>query len=230
LTPKYLYLGIDLLSFTVPFLFTFFRKANFSRAWKYALPAIAGTAFIFIAWNCLFTYWGIWGFNSRYTIGKNLFGLPVEDILFFFSIPFACLFTYFALNQLIEKDYLSPYQELISSIVIVVLLVFGGFYMHHLYTGSVFLFTGLFLAFVWLKLRVRFMGRLYFCFIALLIPFLILNGILTGSFIEEPVVWYNNTENMGLRIGTIPLEDVVYAFLMLLLCVTISEKLEESGY
>lgn len=228
--PKYLYLGIDLLSFTLPFVFSFYPKANFSRAWKYALPAIAGTAIIFVAWNSLFTYLGIWGFNPHYTIGKNLLGLPVEDILFFFCIPHACLFTYFALNKLVEKDYLSPYQELISSIVIVVLLVFGGFYMHHLYTSSVFLFTGLFLAFVWLKLRVRFMGRLYFCFLTLLIPFLIFKGILTGSFIGEPVIWYNNTENVGLRIGTIPLEDVVYAFLVLLLSVTISEKLEERGY
>jgi lycopene cyclase domain-containing protein len=48
-----------------------------------------------------------------------------------------------------------------------------------------------------------------------LIPFFIVNGILTGSFIEGEVVWYNNNENLGIRILTIPIEDIVYAFNML---------------
>jgi lycopene cyclase domain-containing protein len=50
----------------------------------------------------------------------------------------------------------------------------------------------------------------------MLIPFFIVNGILTGSFIEDQVVWYNNDENLGIRIGTVPIEDSVYAFTMIL--------------
>ena len=87
--------------------------------------------------------------------------------------------------------------------------------------------TGLFLAFIMLKLRTRFMGRFYFAFAFILIPFFIVNGILTGSFIDEPVIWYNNKENLGIRLGTIPLEDVFYGMLMVLIPVTIAETLEE---
>ena len=43
------------------------------------------------------------------------------------------------------------------------------------------------------------------------------NGLLTGSLIENQVVWYNNNENLSFRLGTIPVEDVFYALLMLLL-------------
>ncbi|HET9486859.1 MAG TPA: lycopene cyclase domain-containing protein, partial [Chryseosolibacter sp.] len=75
-----------------------------------------------------------------------------------------------------------------------------------------------------------FMGRFYFAFGVILIPFFIVNGILTGSFIDEPVVWYNNTENLGIRLGTVPLEDVVYGMLMLLVPITIWEKWEEWAY
>lgn len=33
--------------------------------------------------------------------------------------------------------------------------------------------------------------------------------------IETPIVWYNNEENLGIRLATIPIEDSVYAFTML---------------
>ena len=182
---------------------------------------------MFITWDALFTKLGVWGFNPRYTMGIDVFGLPVEEILFFFCIPYACLFTYFALNNLIEKDHLLPFHEIISSLLIILLLVFGSYFIDRLYTGTTFILTGFFLAFLLLKLRARFMGRFYLAFAVLVIPFLIVNGVLTGSFIEEPVVWYNNEENMGIRLGTIPPEDLVYAMLMILLSVTIWEKLED---
>jgi len=37
-----------------------------------------------------------------------------------------------------------------------------------------------------------------------LIPFIIVNGILTGTGIEGEAVLYNDAENLGLRMGTIP--------------------------
>lgn len=185
------------------------------------------TAIPFIIWDVIFTASGVRGFNPKYISGIFLLNLPIEEILFFFCIPYASIFTYFALNHLIEKDHLFPHQELISSLLIFLLLLFGGYYMNNLYTGVTFMLTGLFLAFIMLKLRTRFMGRFYFAFVFILIPFFIVNGILTGSFIDEPVVWYNDKENLGIRLGTIPLEDVFYGMLMVLVPVTIAEKLEE---
>ena len=224
---KYLYLWINILSFIVPFIFSFYPKANFSKKWRYVIPAILITAIVFIAWDAVFTSLDVWGFNPRYVSGIYFFGLPLEEILFFLCIPYACLFTYFALSHIVEKDHLFPHQELISSALIILLLVFGSYHLDKLYTAVTFIFTGLFLSLVMLKLRVRFMGRFYFAFALLLIPFFIVNGILTGAITEEPVVWYNNAENIGIRIGTIPLEDAVYALLMILMPITIWEKAEE---
>ena len=87
----------------------------------------------------LFTHAGVWGFNSRYTVGANVAGLPLEEILFFFCIPYASLFTYFALNYLIGKDHLFPHQELITSLLIIVLLIAGLYNIHKAYTATTFL-------------------------------------------------------------------------------------------
>ena len=57
-------------------------------------------------------------------------------------------------------------------------------------------------------------------------PFLIINGILTGAATPEPVVWYNNTENIGIRLYTIPIEDTIYALTCLLLPITVMEWIQ----
>ena len=52
-----------------------------------------------------------------------------------------------------------------------------------------------------------------------------MNGILTGTGLEREVVWYDNAENLGLRILTIPVEDVFYGMLMVGLVVSVYEGL-----
>jgi lycopene cyclase domain-containing protein len=50
--------------------------------------------------------------------------------------------------------------------------------------------------------------------------------VLTGSFIESEVVWYNNEENLGIRFFTIPVEDFAYGFSMIFLSLMLRDKLK----
>ncbi|RZV65666.1 MAG: lycopene cyclase domain-containing protein, partial [Flavobacteriaceae bacterium] len=67
----------------------------------------------------------------------------------------------------------------------------------------------------------------YVTFLVMLIPFFIVNGILTGSFIEDQVVWYSDSEIIGIRLFTIPIEDTVYAFTMILTNLVLVEYLQK---
>ena len=67
--------------------------------------------------------------------------------------------------------------------------------------------------------------RYYLTFCVILIPFFLVNSVLTGSFIAEPVVWYNNAQNLGIRIGTVPVEDISYAFSLILLNLIVISRL-----
>ena len=223
---RYLYLALNVGSISFPLLFSFYPKANFSKEWKYLFPALLSTALVFIVWDEWFTQLGVWGFNPRYLTGIYLGSLPLEEVMFFVFIPYACLFIYFSASYLSKRDYLVSLHQPITISLIAFLVVIGILYYNHWYTCVTFFSLALFLSLHQWYWKSTYMGRFYFSYLFVLIPFFIVNGILTGSFIDQEVVWYNNQENLGIRIGTIPLDDFFYNMLMLLMVTSIYEGLK----
>jgi lycopene cyclase domain-containing protein len=213
---KYTYLLVDLGCLLVPFIASFHPRTDFYRQWRFfLLPCIAVAAF-FLAWDSLFTNLGVWGFNPRYVTGLYLFNLPVEEVLFFIAIPYACVFTYFCVGKFIDVAEGTKLVNILSAGLIGVSSVLAIIYCQRYYTATTFAL----LATVLLRLHIRrsaFRARFFLSFAIILLPFAISNGILTGSFTEEPVVIYNNAHNLGIRLGTIPVEDLFYAMLMLVM-------------
>lgn len=84
---------------------------------------------------------------------------------------------------------------------------------------TVFAFIGLALLLYVLKFRfkITWLPQFLMTYLVLLLPFFIVNGLLTGTGLASPIVWYNNAENMEIRLLTIPLEDVFYGFGLLFL-------------
>ncbi|MBN1337707.1 MAG: lycopene cyclase domain-containing protein [Bacteroidales bacterium] len=220
---KYTYLLVNLLSVSIPFIATFDRRLSFHRQWKYFFPAMGITLAFFIIWDVLYTHWGIWGFNSLHLTGVRVINLPLEEWLFFVCIPYASVFTYHALNYLIRKDILGRYAYRISIVLIVILILVAVFNTGRLYTSVTFFLTAVFLILHIRVFRSAYLGRFYLTYAIILLPFFMVNGILTGSFIREEVVFYDDTMNLGIRLFTIPIEDSVYGLLLILMNVTFYE-------
>jgi lycopene cyclase domain-containing protein len=223
---KYLYLLIDLGAISLPFLFSFHPKANFSKKWKYLWPAIILPAIFFLIWDQFFTAMGIWGFNPDYIMGIYLFDLPIEEILFFICIPYACVFTYEAVGYFSKRDHLKSFTNVITGLLILVLLILSVTNTHRWYTFITFLLCALFLIYLHFIAKPTYLGKFYISYLFILIPFVLVNGVLTGTGLESPVVWYNNAENLGIRLGTIPVEDTMYGMLLILMNVSIFETLQ----
>lgn len=212
----YLYLILTLGSLSIPLFYSIVeKKFHFIQYFKSAFISIVLVAIPFLIWDGLFTKHGVWGFNSDYHLSIEIFKMPIEEWLFFFCIPYACLFTHEVLKYLFPEFKLSKSVTIIVSVLLILctgmLLLFN---FGKLYTTINFIFF-LVLIMYGLKYHLKTLQEYLPSFLVILIPFLIVNGILTGSFIEQPVVWYNNTENLGFRIFTIPFEDVFYAFNLL---------------
>jgi lycopene cyclase domain-containing protein len=220
---NFLYLILDLGAISVPFLFSFHPKINFYKKAKFAWISILSAALIFIVWDIYYTHLGVWGFNPRYLSGFMFFNLPIEEVLFFICIPYACLFTYYCFTLFVDSLIFKKAETFITAILLVFLLVFGFLNFPKLYTFYTFIPLAITLAGLKFYFKMPWLNKFYFSYLVLLIPFTIVNGILTGTGLEEPVVWYNDLENMGFRILTIPFEDVFYGMLLILLNVTLFE-------
>ena len=168
---------------------------------------------IFIPWDIWFTENGIWGFNEYYISGIYLLNLPLEECLFFICIPFCCIFTYHVVWTLSNDKSFNPMKN-VSFILSIILFSCGIFWMDKLYTFYTFIGLSIMLLIAPFTVNMKIFFK---AFVILLVPFFIVNGLLTGSFIENQVVWYNDNHNLGIRLFTIPVEDIFYNCFMLLL-------------
>lgn len=227
---NYTYLLVNFFTILVPFLFSFHPKLNFHKTWSAFFPAVLITGIIFILWDMYFTYLGVWGFNPDHLSGIYIWNLPLEEVLFFFCIPYACVFTFHCLHIHLS-DFISPGLEKgITYLLITLLLLVAIFFYDRLYTVTTFLSLAIILALAYWVFEIRWLREFYLVYAVLLLPFFVVNGVLTGTGLEEPVVWYNSEEFMGFRLITIPLEDVFYGMELIFLNVLIYVSLLNRRY
>ena len=189
------------------------------------LPAMLIPALLYILWDAYFTSKGVWYFNDAYITGVKLFNLPVEEVLFFFIVPYCCMFIYACIRSYFPNLSNKKNADVFLKLFAVLLLITGVFYFDKYYTSWTFIFTGTFIFLVYF-LKPFFKGfdavSFLVAYAICLIPFLIVNGFLTAI----PVVQYNDAENLGIRIYTIPFEDSVYGMLLVLMNVLLYERLK----
>jgi len=227
------YLAVNLICLLFPLLLSFERRIRFIAKYRAIVSGMIGMMALFIPWDIAFTRLGIWGFNDDYIIGLRLFGLPIEEWLFFICIPFACIFTYECVRYFRPKPPSSGASRVVASVIISTCVVLAILFHSHAYTVmTTSLCAGLLIYHSWYR-KTSWLGWLLIAWFILLIPFYLSNGILTGlSFwqyplintfpdgISEHIVWYNNSHNLGIRIWSVPVDDFFYGLLMVLLTVT----------
>ena len=207
------YLLINFLTVLFPVILSFDKRVRFYHSWKYIFPGLFLSGLLFLFWDYLFTVYGVWSFNPDYIIGIYFLNLPLEEILFFVTVPFACIFIYECLNYYIKRDLSESVSVYITYMLILLCAVLLVLYYDRVYSLITFGLLLVILLLVQFVFKLRFLSRFYLAYLVSLIPFYIVNGLLTSI----PVVLYNNEENMSFRVGTIPFEDHFYSMAMLLL-------------
>ncbi len=200
------YLLFDLLVLSAPLVIGAWRPAWFYDRIGAALRATVIVAVPFIAWDAAVAG-RHWWFDERYVLGPELFGLPLEECLFFVAVPLACLFAW-------ETVLVAPrarasaglrwlYPLLWACMPLGLAVALAG----REYTGLGLIALGV------VALLDHALGagllvarRAQAWFVVVLGLTLVFNSYLTG----RPVVHYGEPYILGVRIGTVPVEDFAY--------------------
>ncbi len=209
---EYTYLLINSFTLLVTFVASFDKRLSYYKNWKYLFPAIFITGTTFIIWDVWFTEMGVWSFNPYYLTGITIINLPLEEWLFFITVPYSCVFIYESINYFFKNTSNTNVSKYIALFLGIFLIISAIINSQLIYTFITFISTGLVLILLSFTVSSQWLEKFFRAYIVHLIPFFIVNGMLTAF----PVVEYNNFENLSIRLFTIPIEDTIYSMLLLI--------------
>jgi lycopene cyclase domain-containing protein len=197
-----------------PLALSFDKRVAFHTKWKQLLLSMIPISAIYIAWDVWAAERGDWWFSPEFSGSWKLFGLPLGEWLFFFVVPYACIFifevvrSYFPAKRHSHTLVVGVCGGVTSVLCIIVAVVFRD----QEYTVLALLSFAVWIAVV-LAVQPNLFQEIHTLWFFLLstIAFLLVNGILTGM----PIVLYNSEAIWNIRIGSIPLEDLFYNIGML---------------
>lgn len=215
------YLLLNLLILAGPLLLSFERQIHFVERWRYAAPAMLIVAVPYLIWDALVTGTH-WWFNEKYTLDFRLAGLPLEEWLFFFTVPFAALFIWEVIGFHYHRDReIAAMRTWRYALYPLQLLGLIFWINGKEYTGLMLIFLGA--AVIGdrvLKTNLLLRSRFLIYLLAIVGCIFVFNGYLTW----RPVVLYGEAVQLGFRLGTIPLEDFGYGLSLIFLNTIFYEK------
>ena len=218
-----LYLKLNLIIISIPLLLSFDRNVRYYKKYKYVFAAMVPVSLAYIVWDIFATGAGHWHFNPLYVGNATIINLPLEEVLFFVTVPFSCLFIYEVLNFYLGEKALR-FNPLLSKFFFIPFLVLALLFRNRPYTFIVMLSCAFFFILAAIFSRGMLRSRLYYLYILIcFIPFFIFNYILT----MKPVVEYGSEAITNLRVLTIPVEDFFYNFGMLSFYLLVYLKVKE---
>lgn len=223
---NFYYLLLNVLILAGPLAFSFEKRIHFISHLQRTLLALLPVLVLFVLWDA-HVAGRHWFFNPNATLSLRILGLPLEEWLFFVTVPYASLFVW-ENAQLLIRDKVFPALAFVRMIFYCALPVGIVLFGHGKeYTSLTLIITGL-TALLDRILRTDLLLhiRTWLYLVAITLFLLLFNGFLTAL----PVVTYGTVYQLDVRIITIPIEDFFYGYSMVLLTTILYEKLRSSTH
>ena len=217
---KFEYLLFNLIVTVGPVVSQLNPQIKHISQWRLKLLTNTAVMIPYIIWDVLVTG-SHWHFNKTYTLDFRLFGLPIEEWLFFITVPFGCLLVWETLPSAKLSTPLRSLRYVRTVLYAALPIGIWIFSTGKQYTGLVLFCIGLVgLTDTLLRTELLLQPKTYIYLGIVSGLILIFNGYLTA----RPVVLYSKAYQTGYRILTIPIEDFGYGFTLMLFNAIFYEK------
>jgi lycopene cyclase domain-containing protein len=208
---NFVYLLFNILVFVPVLILSIFTDVKPHIKWRALLGAYMFVNVPFILWDVWAAQAGHWGFNESYVYSTRFWGLPFEEILFFFTVPFAMMYVWGVVNKHVTDRVFGKKWPLLAMGVLAVLsLVLLAKFWGNGYTRSAMIATIIAIVAVAYS-KLLFSYRFWVFQLVLLGIFVVANSILTAL----PIITYGDASIIDTRILTIPIEDFFFNFAFL---------------
>jgi lycopene cyclase domain-containing protein len=209
-----LYLSITIAVLAAPLALSFDKRVAYYTHWRQLFLSMIPVSTLYIVWDILVTERGDWAFEAEYAGSIRIFGLPLGEWMFFIVVPYACIFilevarAYFPDREYKNQKMIRYVGITAVGIFLALAVLFKDLDYTMLALLSVAVWIGVALiATPWIFGQIH---TLWYFFLSI-VAFLLVNGVLTYL----PIVTYNPEAIWGVRIVSIPLEDLFYNIGML---------------
>jgi len=207
---KYTYLLFNLFVILPVVAFAFHRNIKLQSKWKQLLLSITAVAIPFVIWDVWAAQNGHWFFNEKYIFSTRLWGLPIEEILFFICVPAVMWFVWEVVKVHVKaRMSRSVVPRLVASSLFIANAIIAIIYFDRGYTRSVAI-AACVTSFILSKSALLRERQFWVFQGAHLGLFIISNTFLTSL----PIISYGSGSIIGIRIGTIPLEDFMFSYVL----------------
>lgn len=221
------YLLLLLVYLVIPLGLSTQKKVRFVFRLRYLLPAILFAGAIFGMWDKRFTELGVWSFNPDYITGIQFMKVPVEEWLAFLVIPLSSVYIYEWLKIKLENFEHANIFLAISLLIFILSGVFAYVFRQNMFSFFTFFLTAIYLGYTVFRNRFKkHYTKFYLAYAISLLPFLTVSVTLNVF----PVIVFNPGHILGFALLGVPIEKLVYLFLLLLITTTIYEYLNERQY
>jgi lycopene cyclase domain-containing protein len=202
------YLIFNLIVFIPVLVLSLTTDVKPHRHWRALLGAYLLVSVPFIVWDIWAVQAGHWGFSDTYITASRFFDLPIEEILFFFSIPFAMMYVWGVIKKFVtDRPVVTIWPVLFLSLTAGGAIWMLTQYWDNGYTRSAAIAT-LIAVIITACTRLVFTRRFWTFQFVLLGIFILANSFLTAL----PIITYGSSSIIGTRIATIPIEDFFFNF------------------
>ncbi len=205
------YLWINIAVIFFPLVLSFDKKLQFYKRIPAFIVSLLFAGGGFIIWDIYATIHKHWSFSPAHTFKLKFMFLPLEELLFFLAIPYACIFLYETISYYLPKRELpfNIYFNLSVAVIpaFIALLIFETAYTQIVIWVAIAFFVTATIFYPSILKSSHYWIYMLFSFV----PFFVVNYILTSI----PIVSYNPDVIIGYRITSIPVEDFIYSYSML---------------
>ena len=218
------FLLLNLCQLIVVFLLFKWNRESFKVQLHYQAKPILLTFFIVLFLDIIFTQNNLWEYNSQFSIGIFLLGVPIEKIVQILAVLTSTLLTFMWIKKHINFRFKTGLIRVLFVLLLALYLPMS--YIHwydwHTLLASIIFNVSLIYLFVFTP---KWNSSFLFTFWTIGIPYTFLQLIVSGYFFDTVIFKYNSLETQGFFVVGFPLEELMYLFGVLLFGVFLLEKL-----